>query len=85
MKVSDITPNGQVQRDATQAELDVKNAELAQNQLAQIEADKIAFNAQVDAELLQADLKIIRALTEGDATLINAHIASQTAKRLTKI
>ncbi len=41
-------------------------------------------NAKIDAELLQADFSIIRALVEGDTVLINAHKDSQAVKRLLK-
>ena len=55
----------------------LKTAEELQN-------DINSHNAKIDAELLAADMKIIRALVEGDTALINAHKASQAAKRLQK-
>ena len=43
-----------------------------------------AFNASVDAQLAEADRKIIRAITEGDTARITAHKASQAALRATR-
>jgi hypothetical protein len=42
------------------------------------------WNAGVDAQLMAADLKIIRALTEGDTARINAHKTAQAALRATR-
>ena len=42
------------------------------------------WNAAIDAQLIAADLKIIRALTEGDTARINAHKAAQAALRATR-
>lgn len=42
------------------------------------------FNAVVDAQLNAADLKIIRALAEGDTARINAHKVAQVALRATR-
>lgn len=42
------------------------------------------FNAAVDAQLMAADLKIIRALTEGDTARVAAHKAAQAALRATR-
>jgi hypothetical protein len=43
-----------------------------------------AWNDAVDAQLMAADLKIIRALTEGDTARINAHKAAQATLRATR-
>ncbi|SCX94509.1 hypothetical protein SAMN05216420_101409 [Nitrosospira sp. Nl5] len=42
------------------------------------------FNAIVDAQLDAADLKIIRAITEGDTARIEEHKAAQAALRATR-
>ncbi len=43
-----------------------------------------AWNAAIDTQLNAADLKIIRALTEGDTVRVNAHKAAQAALRATR-
>lgn len=42
------------------------------------------WNAAVDAQLDAADIKIIRALTEGDTARVNAHKTAQAALRATR-
>jgi hypothetical protein len=42
------------------------------------------WNENVDAQLMAADLKIIRALTEGDTVRIDAHKAAQATLRATR-
>jgi hypothetical protein len=42
------------------------------------------WNAAVDAQLMSADWKIIRALTEGDTARIDAHKAAQATLRATR-
>lgn len=43
-----------------------------------------AHNAQIDAELFDADMAIVRALVEGDTARIEEHKISQATKRLLK-
>ena len=45
------------------------------------EQTKATANAPILAQMAAADLKIIRALTEGDTARITAHVAAQTALR----
>lgn len=42
------------------------------------------WNAAIDAQLMAADLKIIRALTEGDTARVNTHKASQATLRASR-
>lgn len=62
----------------TQAEIDAAIAEVTT-----VESNA-EWNASVDAQLMAADLKIIRALTEGDTVRIDAHKAAQAALRATR-
>ena len=45
------------------------------------QADDENHNAMLDAEMMQADMKIIRALIDGDADRINQHKTAQTNRR----
>ncbi|MBT9177368.1 MAG: hypothetical protein DDT20_01701 [Firmicutes bacterium] len=49
--------------------------------VAQTAVRKAAANAIIQAQLDAADLKIIRALTEGDTVRIAAHVTAQAALR----
>lgn len=50
----------------------------------EIDEENAIFNDQVDAALFEADLKIIRALVEGDEARINSHKSSQASLRASK-
>lgn len=50
---------------------------------ADILAENVAHNMPINAQLAAADIKIIRALTEGDTVRINNHKAAQAILRAT--
>ena len=66
-----FTPEEEVARDAEEAQAAIDKAA----------ADIAAANAAVKAKMDAADLKIIRAITEGDTARIDAHKATQAARR----
>ena len=65
----------------TPAEEIERDQEEAQAVTEKIAADKARSRAAIQAQLDAADLKIIRALAEGDSPRIAAHVASQAALR----
>ena len=66
-----FTPQEEIERDREEAAAVVAKAE----------AEKAQAVADIKAELLAADLKIIRALTEGDTAGIKAHVEAQAILR----
>lgn len=48
---------------------------------AQAEAERIAWNDDIKAQLAANDVAVVRALTEGDQERINAHAEKQSALR----
>ena len=56
-------------------------ADVAARAIAKGAADKALANAAIQAEMDTADLKIVRALTEGDAARVSAHLSAQQARR----
>lgn len=50
----------------------------------EFQEDDATHNKRIDKELREADIKIIRALIEGDTVRINEHKTSQATLRLTK-
>jgi hypothetical protein len=64
--------------------ISVINGELVSSDPAPVTKTDAEWNASVDAQLMAADWKIIRALTEGDTARVNAHKAAQAALRATR-
>ena len=50
----------------------------------EFQEDDATHNKRIDAELREADIKIIPALVEGDTVRINEHVASQEILRAKK-
>ena len=51
----------------------------------EFQEDNATYNKRIDEELREADIKIIRALVEGDTVRINEHIESQLELREKKV
>jgi len=66
-----FTPEEELARDAEEAQAAIDKAA----------ADKAQANEAIKSQLDAADLKIIRALTEGDQARIDAHKAAQATLR----
>jgi hypothetical protein len=64
--------------------ISVVNGALVSSDPAPVVVTDSAWNAAIDSQLMTADLKIIRALTEGDTARVNAHKAAQAALRATR-
>jgi hypothetical protein len=64
--------------------ISVANGTLVSSDPSPVEVSDEQWNAGVDAQLMAADLKIIRALTEGDTARITAHKAAQATLRATR-
>jgi hypothetical protein len=64
--------------------ISVVNGQLFSSDPAPVTKTDAEWNAAIDAQLMAADWKIIRALTEGDTARINAHKAAQATLRATR-
>lgn len=58
-----------------------RDREEAQAVIDKVNADKSQAAAAIKAELVAADLAIIRALTEGDAVRVKEHVKAQAKRR----